>query len=377
MGRRRTVFSDTDRMAAGEAIFALDVDPVPAYNPVFRGFLSGSPGNRPDESGVNGVRGYRLSGFVLLVVSLAWALPLAAQAPSQSSRERGKALYEARCAVCHGVDGRADTPVGRMLKPSPRNFADPVEMARVTVDRIYQAIKEGRPGTGMAAWGQVLTETEIGDVIDHIHSFAPPRAATLSAEQLSIEVGRRIYLRECSYCHGVEGRADTEPAKVLQPPPRKFADPIEMARLDDGRMYSAIKLGRPGTAMAGRGELLSPAEIIDVMRYIRTLVQPLPAGMSRAGLDALVGERIYRQHCVVCHGEKGDSRTPLGQGLAPRPRDFTTAQEMARISDKEMAESVARGRPGTAMAPWRGVLNSEDTRRVILFIRKTFQAASQ
>ncbi len=37
MGRRRTVFSDTDRMAAGEAIFALDVEPVPAYNPVLRG----------------------------------------------------------------------------------------------------------------------------------------------------------------------------------------------------------------------------------------------------------------------------------------------------------------------------------------------------
>jgi mono/diheme cytochrome c family protein len=324
------------------------------------------------------MRRHRLSEFVLVViVCLAWALPVAAQPASpQSAIPPGKVLYESRCAVCHGVNGRADTPVGRLLKPPPRNFADPVEMARVTVDRTYQAIKEGRPGTAMAAWGQILSETEIGDLIDYIHALAPPRAPTRTAEQLSIEVGRRIYMRECSFCHGAEGRADTEAAKALNPPPRKFADPVEMARLDDGRMYSAIKLGRPGTAMGGRGELLSAAEIIDVMRYVRTLVQPLPTGMTRADLDAQVGERIYQQHCVACHGEKGNSQTPLGQSLTPHPRDFTSAQEMSKVSDKQMAETIARGSQGTAMAPWRGVLNAEDIRRVIAYIRKTFQAKS-
>ncbi len=312
---------------------------------------------------------------LLLGVSLAWVAPLLAQAPAPSAYQRGKTLYETHCAVCHGVDGRADTPVGRVLKPRPRNFADPIEMARLTVDRIYLAIKEGRPGTAMAAWGQVLTETQIGDVIDYIHSLVSPHGRALSAEQLSLEVGRRLYERECAVCHGVGGRADTEAAKVLHPSPSRFADPIEMARLDDGRMYSAIKLGRPGTAMGGWGELLSPAEIIDMMRYIRTLVRPLPAGMTAAQLDVSVGEQIYRRDCMVCHGEKGDAQTPLGQSLVPHPRDFTRAQEMASISDKELAQAIALGRPGTAMAPWRGVLNSEDIRRVVLFIRRTFQHA--
>jgi len=106
-----------------------------------------------------------------------------------------------------------------------------------------------------------------------------------------------------------------------------------------------------------------------------SLVQPLPTGMTRARLDALVGEQIYRQSCVVCHGEKGDGQTPLGQSLVPRPRDFTRAQEMAAISDRQLAQVIAGGSPGTAMAPWRGVLNSEDIRRVILFIRQTFLRA--
>ncbi len=285
----------------------------------------------------------------------------------------GKALYEKYCAFCHGKDGRADTPVGRILKPHPRRFADPVEMARLTDDQIHRAIKQGIPGTAMASWGQILTEPQIGDVMDYIRSLVVAGGTHSTPEQISLEVGRRIYDMECAFCHGLKGHADTDAARVLKPPPRKFADPIEMARVDDGRMYAAIKLGVSGTAMASWGDRLSPVEIIDVMRYIRSLEQPLPAGMTRKKLDILVGGNIYRQYCVTCHGEKGDAKTPLGSVLVPHPRNFTNARVMARISDKRMTQSIMNGRSGTAMAPWGGILNPEDIRRVILYIRHTFQ----
>lgn len=330
-----------------------------------------------DGSEVKTMAPSRLAQLLLIGSSLAVAAVTFAQPPSPGVLERGKAVYDASCATCHGADGRAETPAGRLLTPRPRNFADPVEMARVTVDRIYHAIKEGRPGTAMPAWGSFLTETQIGDVIDYLRSLTKPLPPTLSLEALSLEIGRRIYHKECAFCHGADGGADTEAAKVLRPRPRHLADPVEMARVDDGRMYSAIKLGRPGTGMAGWGELLSPAEIIDVMRYVRTLVKPLPAGMTSAQIDLAAGRKIYEAHCVSCHGEKGNGQTPLGQYLKPPPRDFTRVAEMARISDKEMAQVIAQGSPGTAMAPWSGILNADDTRRVILFIRQSFQLAPQ
>jgi cytochrome c oxidase cbb3-type subunit 3 len=246
-------------------------------------------------------------------------------------------------------------------------------MVRVTVDRLYRVTKEGRAGTAMPAWGQVLSESQIGDVIDYIRSLGSPRAPTMSAAQISLEVGRRIYRKECEACHGPDGTGNIDVTKVLRPPPRNLADPIEMARVDDGRLYSAIKLGRPGTIMGGWGELLSPAEIIDVMRYARTLVRPLPVAMSAAKLDVAVGEKIYQQYCVSCHGERGDGQTLLGQSLIPRPGDFSKPREGSRTSDVETTRVIARGIPGTAMAPWSGILNSEDIRRVIAFIRQAFR----
>lgn len=315
--------------------------------------------------------------FWCLTVGFAvtWAAPIATQVPGSSAHERGEALYQRHCAACHGVDGGADTPAGRLLEPRPRDFSDPVDMARVTYDRMYHAIKNGRPGTAMAPWGKVLTEIEIGDLIDYI-LVLNRSAPTLSSEQLSLEVGRRLYEQSCAVCHGVKGEADTEAARVLHPAPRKFADPVEMARVDDGRMYLAIKVGRRGTGMASWEHILSPAEIIDVMRYIRTLEQPLPASMTQSDVDLIVGGQIYEHHCVACHGEKGKGNTPLGQALHPPPRDFTSALAMSSLSDEDLARTIIHGKPGTAMAPWQGVLNAEDVRRVIFFIRQSFSPES-
>ena len=308
-----------------------------------------------------------------LAIGLFHVGPLAAQTLPGSVQERGKVVYDQHCAVCHGAQGRADTPVGRLLKPRPRNFSDPIEMARVSADRAYRAIKEGRTGTAMSAWRQVLTEMEVGDVIDYIRSLtAASKMPPLSPERLSLEVGRRIYVRDCASCHGADGRADVDAARILNPPPRNLVDPIGMARLDDGRVYLAIHRGRPGTAMGGWGELLAPIEIIDVMRYIRTLVGPLPAGMTPGQLDVKVGEEIYRQNCIECHGDKGNGDTSVGRQLSPHPRDFTNATQMASISDDALAQSITHGVAGTAMPSWDGVLNKEDVRRVLLYVHRTF-----
>lgn len=314
---------------------------------------------------------------------LAVALPLllvpafAAAQQDASQQFSGKELYDRDCAFCHGVKGLADTPVGRILNPRPRRFADPIEMARLTDKQIYDAIKDGVPGTAMASWGGLLSERDIGDLMDFIHELKGPLssdAQPMSKEQVSLEVGRRIYEKECAFCHGLTGHADTDAARVLVPRPRAFADPIQMARVDDGRLYAAIKLGRPGTSMASWGSLMTPVEIIDVMRYIRTLQEPLPEGVTAASIEITVGGNIYKRYCLNCHGADGNANTTLGRVLVPRPRDFTDRKAMASLSDQQMMVAISEGKPGTAMAPWGGILNTDDIERVIRYIRSTFPA---
>jgi len=313
---------------------------------------------------------------LLVAASLAVVVPVPAAAQQDTFQQSsGQELYNRDCAFCHGVNGLADTPVGRILNPRPRRFADPVEMARLTDAQIYSAIKDGMPGTAMASWGKLLSEPEIGNVMDYIRELAGPLGAAgspMSTEELSLEVGRRIYDKECAFCHGLTGHADTDAARVLKPPPIAFADPIQMARVDDGRLYAAIKLGRPGTAMASWASLMTPVEIIDVMRYIRTLLEPLPEGVTVKSLEITVGGNIYQRYCSSCHGANGDANTTLGHVLAPRPRDFTDRRAMANLSDQQMMDTISQGKPGTAMAPWGGILNPEDIQRVTDYIRTAF-----
>lgn len=111
-----------------------------------------------------------------------------------------------------------------------------------------------------------------------------------------------------------------------------------------------------------------------MMLYIRTLEQPLPAGMSKPGFDVLVGKEIYRQYRIGCHGEKGDGNTALGHAQVPRaPEISVMPRGRSRLGQKELAQAIAHGKPGTAMMPWTGILNPEDIRRVTLFIRQTYQ----
>jgi mono/diheme cytochrome c family protein len=288
---------------------------------------------------------------------------------------QGESVYRQHCAVCHGQDGGANTAAGRLLIPKPRDFSDPVDMARVSFDQLYNAIKDGRPGTAMAPWQVVLTDVQIGHVVDYIRAFVPDDVRSAPYEA-SVELGRRLYQRSCVVCHGTAGQADTQAARMLNPAPTRFSDPVAMARVDDGRMYMAITKGVPGTAMSSWEHAMVPAEVIDIMRYLRTLEQPLPANTSQADLDLTVGKEIYSEHCIACHGENGNGRTALTESLGRYPLDFSDARAMRAVSDDALRQTMLHGRPGTAMAPWRGILNEEDVRRLIVYIRQTFQGSS-
>jgi cytochrome c553 len=103
----------------------------------------------------------RLSPSAILVV-LCIFVPLArllAQAPSApagdtasgaDAKAQAAAIWESRCAPCHGMEGRGDGPGAAALKPRPINFHLRNWQKTVTNDQIAKAIVEGGGAVGLS-----------------------------------------------------------------------------------------------------------------------------------------------------------------------------------------------------------------------------------
>lgn len=85
--------------------------------------------------------------------------------------------------------------------------------------------------------------------------------------------GKKIFMSNCATCHGDKGDGKGAAAAALTPKPRNFTDAKEMKDIDDARMRKSIMEGRPGTGMVGWKSSLKPADIDDVMAYLRTLLK--------------------------------------------------------------------------------------------------------
>ncbi|HEX9179751.1 MAG TPA: c-type cytochrome [Burkholderiales bacterium] len=99
-----------------------------------------------------------------------------------------------------------------------------------------------------------------------------------------------------------------------------------------------------------------------------------PGATAAAGDTHERGRRIYNFRCYYCHGYSGDARTLAATYLVPAPRNFT-ATDSAALPRERMLDSVASGRPGTAMQGFSKVLSPEDVALVVDFVRREFVEA--
>ena len=94
-------------------------------------------------------------------------------------------------------------------------------------------------------------------------------AISISNTEPEIEHGRAVYMQRCKVCHGVKGETNPFAAQVLNPPPRNFISNQSKKELTEKRMIASATNGKAGTAMMPWKEVLSPEEILAVVRYIR------------------------------------------------------------------------------------------------------------
>ena len=88
------------------------------------------------------------------------------------------------------------------------------------------------------------------------------------------------------------------------------------------------------------------------------------------------GKTLFKEQCVICHGENGDGAGKFAYLMNPRPRDFrqgnfkiaTTENQIP--TDADLIRTLTRGMPGSAMPPW-GHLPKSDLQALVRFVRQT------
>ena len=99
-----------------------------------------------------------LTAILIVVVAVSGSTPLAAQ--------DGPTLFKTKCAMCHGADGKGETPMGKKL--NIRDLGSP-DVQKQTDAELTTIISKGK-GKMPASEGK-LTAEQIGQVLAHIREL--------------------------------------------------------------------------------------------------------------------------------------------------------------------------------------------------------------
>jgi mono/diheme cytochrome c family protein len=120
-----------------------------------------------------------MRSFALLVaVWLALVPQVAAQQHESTPKSiaDGANMFNRSCASCHGKTGQGDGPAAKQLTPPPSNLVDGEWKHGTSDAEIFTVIRNGVPKTAMKGFASKMTEHEIWDVINYLHSIGPQAA---------------------------------------------------------------------------------------------------------------------------------------------------------------------------------------------------------
>lgn len=121
---------------------------------------------------------------------------------SAKNLQKGRELFLAHCANCHGVDGDDVTPVGRSLYPRAPNLHS-AQTQSLSDGQIHYIIQNGVQLTGMPAWGGGLNQApdEIWQLVIFIRNMRPLTPGEQESQQATINSAHYMGSQSCRKCH--------------------------------------------------------------------------------------------------------------------------------------------------------------------------------
>ncbi len=323
----------------------------------------------PDYTGLRGAS--RLSRLVLVgacIVAFSVGAGVGQAAGQAGDAGAGKAVYEKKCALCHGGKGDGKGPAADLLDPRPRDFTTGVYKIRTTAGKaptdqdLFHVITRGMPGTFMPAW-DVLPEKDRRSLVAYLKTFAPekfketPKTQELPKEVASspesIKRGKEMFEAiECNKCHGADGRADGPSGPELKD---EWGHPIRPANLTKRwtfrggarRADIAMRLatGILGTPMPSFIDSVEkPDDVWHLANYIASLGPESPNYATLLSVRAVGGD-IPDDPGAEFWTRIAPQNVPLVGQVTIDPRNFNPAIDMVTLraawNDREIAFHLA------------------------------------
>jgi mono/diheme cytochrome c family protein len=163
-----------------------------------------------------------LKNFILLLLLIGAAH---ASALNKEMFKVGKELYQQTCISCHGDNGKAQTDMQLVVKPRnlKRTLLDEEQTYQITK---YGAHYWGAKADIMPSFKHVFNEEQLRAIAHYIvHEFNPDREQRIKElcnecepppkgqDEKMAKWGKKIFKRNCQFCHGVEGKGNETATK--------------------------------------------------------------------------------------------------------------------------------------------------------------------
>ncbi len=242
------------------------------------------------------------------------------------------------------------------------------------------AVRQGRPGTAMKSFSNMLSRDEEESVIDFIrrefmeqgaentryhtaengwpdhqrYQLAYPFAlGTLALDTPDSKLtaaqrrGKQLFLTSCISCH-------------------------DRARVnDEGEIWGKRAVSYPRRHYSHRDE--NPAPTADTLSgatpYAQHDIAPLLENLSEVEQH---GEALFQDNCAFCHGADGSGKNWIGTFMEPHARDLTQPEFMRNMTRARLKMTIEDGLPGTSMPAWKSVLKGEEIAAIIAYINRAF-----
>lgn len=231
------------------------------------------------------------------------------------SAPRGKATFEAHCAMCHGLAGDGQGPEAQRFFTRPADlrsgnskFRSTPSGSLPTDQDLERTIRRGLPGSGMVAQDH-LSDAEIREIIVYIKSLSPRWASERPSSPVQIvrpanldalaAQGRELFNKAgCPECHGQDGRGDGPSARTLTSGgrPTRPADltrPLKASNRPED-IYRTLATGLDGTPMPSYRDALDEKEIWALAAYVARLAPPTTKPLVPD--DERIGREIEATH---------------------------------------------------------------------------------